>query len=107
MGLERSRAVTVVVVAPPSPPPIREEGVRPDRPKEVRASLVLREATPEEEEVEEDNPVGDTQGGVNCLTPACPPCVYGCVFVPADGISKVSPTSRMSRLALAMCESYI
>lgn len=69
MGLERSRAVTVVVVAPPSPP-IREEGVRPDRPKEEKASLVLSEATPDEEEVEEDSPVGRHTG---LSTPLGPP----------------------------------
>lgn len=57
MGLQRSRAVTVVVVAPPSPP-ISDEGVKPGIPKEEKASLVLREATPEEDEVEEDSPAG-------------------------------------------------
>lgn len=56
MGLERSSAVTVVVVAPPSPP--INEGVKLLRPKEEKVSVVLREATPEEEEVEEESPVG-------------------------------------------------
>lgn len=69
MGLDRSRAVTVVVVAPPRPP-ISEEGVRPDSPKEEKASLVLRDATPEDEEVEEDSPVGRHTG---LSTPLGPP----------------------------------
>lgn len=69
MGLERSRAVTVVVVAPPRPP-IKDDGVKPARPKEEKASLVLSEATPDEEEVEEDNPVGRHMG---LSTPLGPP----------------------------------
>lgn len=67
--------MTVVVVAPPSPPPMSEEGVRPARPKEVKASVVLREATPEEEEVEEDNPVGGHIGACQMSHHAIPRCV--------------------------------
>ena len=92
MGFDRSKAVTVVVLAPVSPPPRKEEGVKPDKPKEENASLVLRGATPVEEEVEEDSPVGRYITTRQSL-PLANPCVIYVITTP--GISKVSMTSRL------------